>query len=115
MFLLQNARILTPDNSAARHLLTGGGRILWIGENPADLAAMEKLPELEVIDLEDRWLVPGLVDCHAHITGGDADLVVLDDDLSLWGVMARGQWHRGNHEQLEYGFIEGEEACARHQ
>ncbi|MCZ6559401.1 MAG: beta-aspartyl-peptidase, partial [Gammaproteobacteria bacterium] len=73
MYLLQNAHILTPDISAARHLLIGGGRILWIGENPADLAAMEKSPAFEVIDLEDRWLVPGLVDCHAHITGGGGE------------------------------------------
>ncbi len=73
MYLLQNAHILTPDISSARHLLIGGGRILWIGENPADLAAMEKSPAFEVIDLEDRWLVPGLVDCHAHITGGGGE------------------------------------------
>jgi beta-aspartyl-dipeptidase (metallo-type) len=78
MHFLKNTRILTPDISAARHLLIGGGRILWIGENTENLTAIEELTResltgLEVIDLEDRWLLPGLVDCHAHITGGGGE------------------------------------------
>jgi adenine deaminase len=55
-----------------------------------------------------------LADKGCVASGNAADLLVLDGDLSLWGVMARGQWHRRNHEQLEHGFFEGETACARH-
>lgn len=44
------------------------GRIAWIGERgelPAETGA-------EVIDLQGRWVTPGLIDCHTHIVfGGD--------------------------------------------
>jgi hypothetical protein len=32
VYLLENAGVLTPEISDARPLLTGGGRILWQGE-----------------------------------------------------------------------------------
>ena len=45
------------------------GRIVWVGamsELPADLNAGE------TIDLEGRWVTPGLIDCHTHLVyGGD--------------------------------------------
>jgi imidazolonepropionase len=45
------------------------GRIVWAGpmsELPADLNARE------TIDLEGRWVTPGLIDCHTHLVyGGD--------------------------------------------
>jgi imidazolonepropionase len=40
-----------------------GGRIAWVG--PA--AEMPGLDAAERIDLEGRWVTPGLIDCHTHL------------------------------------------------
>lgn len=46
-----------------------GGRIAWVGsiaELPATLAPRA------TVDLEGRWVTPGLIDCHTHLVyGGD--------------------------------------------
>ena len=69
--LLRNADVFAPEALGRRDLLVGGGRILWMGEG--------KLPPLpaslgvEEVDLQGRRLIPGLVDIHAHITGGGGE------------------------------------------
>ena len=64
------ARIATLDparpglgiiESAA--LATRGGRIAWIGPT----AEMPVFNAPERIDLEGRWVTPGLTDCHTHL------------------------------------------------
>ena len=71
-----NARIATlaPDTSGLGVIEHGaiaasGGRIAWVGpmtELPASLAP------LGTVDLEGRWVTPGLIDCHTHLVyGGD--------------------------------------------
>ena len=52
-------------------LASRGGRIVWVGPE-------EELPSppvecaREVMDLEGRWVTPGLIDCHTHLVfGGD--------------------------------------------
>ncbi len=70
MLLLRDAEVFAPGALGLRHLLLGGGRILWIGEErPALPAALE----VETIDLEGRRLVPGLIDAHVHLTGGGGE------------------------------------------
>lgn len=68
--LLTNADVHAPEHLGRRHLLLGGGRVLWMG---AELPALA--PELDVVvtDLADRRLVPGFVDGHAHVTGGGGE------------------------------------------
>ncbi|MDO9416676.1 imidazolonepropionase [Pararhizobium sp.] len=74
--LWTNGRIATlneslPGLGVQEHgaILADGERIVWIGpmaECPAPGA------DTEVIDLEGRWVTPGLIDCHTHIVhGGD--------------------------------------------
>lgn len=51
-------------------LLIGGGQILWMG------ASLDALPDtlgVIEIDLEGRVVIPGLVDGHAHLTGGGGE------------------------------------------
>jgi imidazolonepropionase len=49
-------------------LVTEGGRISFVGaESDLPVAAIEKA---EIVDLEGRWVTPGLVDCHTHIIYG---------------------------------------------
>jgi imidazolonepropionase len=44
-------------------LAARGGRIAWVG--PA--AEMPDLEAAERVDLEGRWVTPGLIDCHTHL------------------------------------------------
>ncbi|TNE33998.1 MAG: imidazolonepropionase [Alphaproteobacteria bacterium] len=48
-------------------LAVKSGKIVWIGD-PDDSPAKEATgPATEVIDLEGRWMTPGLIDCHTHL------------------------------------------------
>jgi beta-aspartyl-dipeptidase (metallo-type) len=68
--LLLNADLYTPDHLGVRHLLVAGGRIVWIG---TDLVELPAALGAEVIDLAGQRVIPGLVDCHVHITGGGGE------------------------------------------
>ena len=69
----KNARIATmQDNGSAYGAIESGaiaakdGKIAWVGSG-ADL------PDLiadETLDLEGRWVTPGLIDCHTHLVYG---------------------------------------------
>jgi beta-aspartyl-dipeptidase (metallo-type) len=68
--LLRNAELYDPAPQGRRHLLVAGERIAWIGDAPPPLpAALDVVEE----DLDGRRVVPGLVDCHAHLTGGGGE------------------------------------------
>lgn len=67
--LLRNADLFAPEPLGVRDVLVAGGCIAWIGvgvDLPASLGA-------EVLDLGGRRLIPGLIDPHAHITGGGGE------------------------------------------
>jgi beta-aspartyl-dipeptidase (metallo-type) len=68
--LLRNATVFAPDPLGRQHLLVGGERVLWMGPTldalPAALAADE-------IDLGGARVIPGLIDGHAHLTGGGGE------------------------------------------
>jgi beta-aspartyl-dipeptidase (metallo-type) len=70
MRLLRNANLYSPDALGIRHLLLGGGKILWMGE---DLPVMPAALDVEEIDLEGARLIPGLVDGHVHVSGGGGE------------------------------------------
>jgi len=70
LLLVRNARIFAPEPLGTRHLLLGGGRILWIGTDPLELPSALGS---ETIDLEGRRLIPGLIDGHVHVTGGGGE------------------------------------------
>lgn len=70
--LLRNAELYTPTSLGRCDLLLGGGRILSVvtaGEGPAQAAG----EAVTVLDLEGQRVIPGLVDIHAHITGGGGE------------------------------------------
>lgn len=68
--LLLDAELFAPESLGRRNLLVGGGKILWIGDDepemPAELGVKTR-------DLDGRRLIPGLIDCHAHLTGGGGE------------------------------------------
>lgn len=68
--LLENAQVFAPEPLGLRHLLVAGSRVAWIGqERPAWPGAIP----LERIDLAGARVIPGLIDGHAHITGGGGE------------------------------------------
>jgi beta-aspartyl-dipeptidase (metallo-type) len=68
--LLRNAEVYAPAPLGRRDLLVGGGKLLWMGApGAADLRGVE----LETVDLQGRRLLPGLIDGHAHLTGGGGE------------------------------------------
>lgn len=70
LLALKNAELYAPERLGLRHLLLGGGKILWIGATwhdlPADLG-------VDTLDLQGRRLIPGLIDGHVHVTGGGGE------------------------------------------
>jgi len=68
--LLRNAEIYAPEPRDTRHLLVGGGKVLWMGRDvpalPSSLGVVER-------DLAGRRVIPGLVDGHVHLTGGGGE------------------------------------------
>lgn len=68
--LIRNASVFAPEALGLRQLLVGGGKILWIG-SPDDPAPA--VPGLDVVDLGGKRLIPGLIDGHAHVTGGGGE------------------------------------------
>jgi imidazolonepropionase len=68
--LWTNARIATMrEGGGAYGAVDGGavasrdGRIAWTGPT----AEMPALDAAETVDLEGRWVTPGLIDCHTHL------------------------------------------------
>ena len=69
LFRLVNARLYTPRPVGVRDLLVAGERILYIGEPGSTSWATGA----DSIDLEGRTVIPGLIDGHAHLTGGGGE------------------------------------------
>jgi beta-aspartyl-dipeptidase (metallo-type) len=70
MELLLNAELYDPEPRGRTHLLVAGERIVWSGPSvpslPASFGARER-------DLGGRRVIPGLIDCHVHLTGGGGE------------------------------------------
>ena len=70
MKLLTNANVYSPEPLGIHHLLIGGGRILWLGR---DVPALPDMLNIDVVDLNGARVIPGLIDGHAHLTGGGGE------------------------------------------
>lgn len=72
LLLIRNANLYAPQPLGIRHLLIGGGRILWIGEEALDLPVPLRAVS-QIIDAAGRRTIPGLIDGHVHVTGGGGE------------------------------------------
>ena len=66
--LLLNAELYDPEPRGRVHLLVGGERVLWAGREVPSVGV-----DVEEHDLEGRRVIPGLIDCHVHLTGGGGE------------------------------------------
>src|SRR5512140_3865313 len=67
--LLRNADLYAPEPLGVRDVLVAGPTVAWVGARvdlPAALAA-------DVVDLDGRRVIPGLIDPHVHVTGGGGE------------------------------------------
>lgn len=67
--LIEGAEIFSPSHLGQQDLLVADGRIAWMGKG---LTVPTNWP-LHRVDGRGRYLVPGLVDPLAHITGGGGE------------------------------------------
>ena len=70
MTLLLNGDVYAPEHLGHINILTGAGRILWMGTDRPSFPAYLGVRE---VDLEGRRVIPGLIDGHCHITGGGGE------------------------------------------
>lgn len=70
--LIRNAKLYAPQPLGIRHLLLGGGRILWIGEEALELPVPLRTVS-RVVDAAGSVTIPGLIDGHVHVTGGGGE------------------------------------------
>ena len=70
MTLLINGDVYAPEHLGHQHILIGGGTILWMG---TEKLSFPSYLGVEVVDLEGRRVIPGLIDGHCHITGGGGE------------------------------------------
>lgn len=80
--ILHNGKIVTADTafSLTESVAVKGGRIVATGAS-ADLLAARRGPDTEVIDLEHRTVLPGLIDSHMHPLG--AALSEIEGDFAI--------------------------------
>lgn len=89
-----NARVFTADEArpAAQAFAVEGGRILAIGGRDEVLA--HKGPQTQIVDLQGRRVLPGLIDAHTHaVISGLAALSpnLQDEELDIATVRLRVQ------------------------
>jgi hypothetical protein len=75
MVLLHNGYVYTPRFLGKAHVLLAGGSVAAIfKEGDFPLANFSGLPCLKTIDVEEGFVVPGLIDMHVHVTGGGGEM-----------------------------------------
>ncbi len=68
--LLRNADVYAPQQLGRVQILVSEGKIVWIGAEDLELPPALSCGET---DLGGRRTLPGLIDLHAHITGGGGE------------------------------------------
>ncbi|NRB17835.1 MAG: beta-aspartyl-peptidase [Rhodobacteraceae bacterium] len=68
--LLKNANLYAPPPLGLGHVLIAGEKIVYLG---AELPVLSEPLEVVELDVAGATVVPGIIDGHAHITGGGGE------------------------------------------
>lgn len=68
--VLRQADLYAPEHLGRRDLWVAGGRIVALAP---ELPNLPQGVEFEELDLGGRRVIPGLFDCHVHVTGGGGE------------------------------------------
>lgn len=70
LHLIRNAQIYTPEPFGPGHILVAAGRVVYVGQHAPDIGADLLATDT---DAQGAVLIPGLIDIHAHLTGGGGE------------------------------------------
>lgn len=68
--LLENAIIISPENQTLTnesYIVTDGDEIKYVGTDKPNL-----IGDFKTIDVKGKYIIPGLIDSHVHVTSTDA-------------------------------------------
>jgi beta-aspartyl-dipeptidase (metallo-type) len=66
---LIHAEVCAPEALGKKQILVAGSKVVAVTDEPVSITGVD----VETIDLEGRLLIPGLLDCHVHLTGGGGE------------------------------------------
>ncbi|MCK4762447.1 MAG: beta-aspartyl-peptidase [Candidatus Aminicenantes bacterium] len=69
MILLKNCRVFSPTPQGTKDILIAGEKIAAI----VDRSSTVDWQPIEIIDVKGNWVLPGLIDSHAHIAGAGGE------------------------------------------
>ena len=81
--VISNGEVLAPQPAGRVDLLVIGDRIACVGGFDADLLERGGL-EVEIVDADGAWVVPGFIDPHAHLLGGSGEGGFAKQTPELW-------------------------------
>lgn len=70
--VIRNGELLTPEPAGRVALLVIGDSIACVGDFDADLLERAGL-EVEIVDVDGAWVIPGFIDPHIHLLGGSGE------------------------------------------
>lgn len=73
--LLVNGRVYSPTHPEATAMAVRGDVVAWLG---SDDVGRDQFPDADVQDLDGRFVAPGFVDSHIHLTATGLMLSGLD-------------------------------------
>ena len=68
--LIKNAIIISPENQTLTnesYIVTDGDEIKYVGTDKPNL-----IGDFKTIDVKGKYIIPGLIDSHVHVTSSDA-------------------------------------------
>ena len=86
---LRSERIACPDGTLAGEVVVEHGRISSVGRVPNEVGGRASREDDELVQLGDRWIVPGYIDLHVHGGGGQCNTSKVEEIAEVADFHAR--------------------------